>query len=593
MARNPVCAPNSARRARGCRAPAFALLALLAGAALADTVKVEVGGLNKLERANVLSLLGIAREQGDPTLSEGRIRLLHRRAKDDIRAALEPFGYYRVVVASNLQHEGANWYATYNVEIGPQIPIAEFDLQVQGEGASDAAFAALRAKLPIVVGAPLLHANYEEARRMLTRLATDRGYFDARFTRHEIRVDLARYTATIYLYFDTGPRYRFGPVMLETGGELSRDWLIRYVRFREGDDFDAAKLTELQSALVGSDYFSTVDVRPVPERAEGGRVPVEVRLALRKRDRYTAGAGFGTDTGARGKLGWERRYIGDRGQRFGTELNVSQIRTALTAQYTIPVYNPITDAIVLSTGWTHDYPDTSDSRTVKTGISLTRGFGEWRLTGYTTYQRERFEVANDSGDVTVLMPGATALWVRADNRVYTRRGYSVQLDVRGANDYLVSDVNFLQGRAQAKAIFPAGEDARLIVRGDGGATRMQAFDDMPATLRFYAGGDNSVRGYAYNSIGPLNAQGEVTGGKYLLVGSVEYEHRIYEKWSAALFYDYGNAFLGLGAGEPFKKGAGVGLRWRSPIGNVRLDVASAISEPDRPWRIHFTLGPDF
>ncbi len=592
MARNPACARSSARHARGYRAAfAFALLALLAGGALADTVKVEVGGLGEIQRKNVLNLLGIAREQGDPSLSEGRIRLLHRRAEADIRAALEPFGYYRAVIESRLRHEGAEWYATYNVQIGPQIPVAEFDLQVLGAGAGDPAFATLREKLPIVVGAPLLHANYEEARRMLTRLATDRGYFDARFTRHEIRVDLTRYTATVYLHFDTGPRYRLGPVILESGGQLSRDWLMRYVRFREGDAYDVARVNELQSSLAGSDYFSTVDVRPAPEQADAGRVPIEVRLALRKRDRYTAGAGFGTDAGARGKLGWERRYIGDRGQRLGTELNVSQIRTALTAQYTIPVYNPITDAIVLSTGWTHDYPDTSDSRTLKTGISLTRGFGEWRLTGYTTYQRERFEVANDSGDVTVLMPGATALWVRADNRVYTRRGYSVQLDVRGANDYVVSDVNFLQGRAQAKAIFPAGERARLIVRGDGGATRMQAFEDMPATLRFYAGGDNSVRGYAYNSIGPVNAQGEVTGGKYLLVGSVEYERRIYQKWSAALFYDHGNAFLG--AGEPFKDGAGVGLRWQSPIGNVRLDVASAISEPDRPWRIHFTLGPDF
>jgi translocation and assembly module TamA len=125
---------------------------------------------------------------------------------------------------------------------------------------------------------------------------------------------------------------------------------------------------------------------------------------------------------------------------------------------------------------------------------------------------------------------------------------------------------------------------------EGGHTSVKDFDNLPATLRFYAGGDQSVRGYAYNSLGPLDSLGSVAGGKYLLVGSIEYEHRLFEKWSAATFYDVGNAYNS--SSEDFKEGAGVGLRWRSPIGPLRVDVSWALSLEEHPWRFHLVVGPD-
>lgn len=570
---------------------ALGMAAVTASVANADTLHVEIEGLDAELRDNVLALLDAAREQASRDLTGDRIQLLHRQAEAEIRSALEPFGYYRPSIDKTLTHEGDAWRARYDIVPGPRMPIGQLELSITGDGANDSAFAAWRAKLPLAVGSALLHARYEETKRALSRLAADRGYFDARFTRNEIRVDLDRYTAAVFLDFDTGPRYRFGPVEFKVEGNLSPDWLSRYVGFEDGEPFDAASIADLQRDLFGTDYFSTVDIQPMPARARNGRVPIEVTMVQRKRDRYTTGVGYGTDTGARGTLGWERRYIGDRGQKFTSKLKVSQVRAGVSTQYTIPVYRPATDRIAFTANWTHDYPDTSDSRTLETGSSLTRGFGNWLLTGSLNVHRERFEVANDRGETTLLIPGTSALLVRTDDRIVARRGYRWQLDLRGASEDVVSDLSFLQGRAQLKVIQALGARGRLIARTDGGATRTDDFEDLPATLRFFAGGDNSVRGYAYQSIGPVNAEGEVTGGKYLLVGSIEYEHAVYKKWSAAVFYDVGNAFLG--AGEAFKAGTGIGVRWRSPLGNIRLDVANAVSEPDRPWRIHFTLGPDF
>jgi translocation and assembly module TamA len=130
----------------------------------------------------------------------------------------------------------------------------------------------------------------------------------------------------------------------------------------------------------------------------------------------------------------------------------------------------------------------------------------------------------------------------------------------------------------------------LITRLDIGRTGIDDFTQLPASLRFFAGGDQSVRGYSYNTLGPTDAQGAVVGGPHLLVGSVEYEHALASKWSAAVFFDQGNALNDFR--DPLKKGAGVGVRWRTPIGQIRVDVAAALSEPGRPRRFHISIGPD-
>ena len=109
-------------------------------------------------------------------------------------------------------------------------------------------------------------------------------------------------------------------------------------------------------------------------------------------------------------------------------------------------------------------------------------------------------------------------------------------------------------------------------------------------MRFFTGGAQSVRGYAYQSLGPVDANGEVTGGKYLVVGSIEFEHSFKNKWGVAAFYDVGNAINDIS--DDLKKGTGIGVRWKSPVGPVRIDLASAISLEGNPWRIHITIGPD-
>ncbi|MGD2173390.1 MAG: BamA/TamA family outer membrane protein, partial [Gammaproteobacteria bacterium] len=159
-----------------------------------------------------------------------------------------------------------------------------------------------------------------------------------------------------------------------------------------------------------------------------------------------------------------------------------------------------------------------------------------------------------------------------------------------ADENFASDIDFSQVTAGLKFITSFGPRDRIIARGGAGGTETPDFDQLPASLRFYTGGSQTVRGYKYNSLGPTNDDGEVIGARYLLFGGIDYEHYFNDRWGMALFIDAGNAIDSFD--DDLEQGAGFGLRWKSPIGPVRIDLANAISDEDRPWRLHVNIGPD-
>jgi translocation and assembly module TamA len=573
---------------------------LLFAAPTVAAIEVSVEGLPKALQEPVLAQLSIEQHKRETGLSPAAIRALHTRAVGEIRAVLKPRGYYRVQVDAELTSGEKDYVARYRVDLGPALPIGTLDLRVTGDGLNDPMIAALLKDFPLRQGEALDHERYETAKEQLTRLGADRGYLDAVLTRHEVQVDLVAYTANVVLHYETGARYRFGAVEFEPGSGLDPKLLARYVPFSAGEPFDAGQLLEFRRGLVDSDYFQQIEVTPRRDLAVDREVPIKVKLVPRSPNKYTFGLGYGTDTGVRGKAGWEIRQLNEAGHRLFNEINASQVRSDLTVRYIVPVQDPRTDQLTYSIGAVSEYPDTSESTRVTAGVAYTQSNGIWRLTegriaGWRStyglnYWRERWETGSENGRTTLFLPTASWMYLNTDNRLITNRGWRAQLDLRGSSTSLASDVTFGQARLQTKLIEPLGDRGRVIARVEAGATWTDNFSELPSSLRFYAGGDQSVRGYAYNSLGPKDLNGQVIGGPNLLVGSLEYEHRILEKWSLATFYDVGNAMEGFDG--PYFSGAGIGVHWKSPIGLIRLDVAVALTPEDRPWRLHVVIGPD-
>jgi len=566
------------------------LLSGMTAVQAAVSIDVKLDGLDREQKRNVLAFLTIEQQRKADDLTERRIRRYHNRAIQEIETALQPYGYYQPVIESSLEQDGDKWVARYVIEPGPPVIISEIDLRFEGAGKDDPAVTGVAKSLPVKVGEQLVHADYELAKTRFRAAVLNNGYRDARYLRSEVRVYREKNQAGIFLHLDTGNQAFFGPVRFE-GGDMNEELLRRYIPFKTGDIWSASRLLELQRGLVDSGYFAIVNIVPQPAADDSSQIPIDIILTPNKLQKYTVGLGFSTNFGPQGSLGWLHRRINHYGHRLSAETNVSSVRQDISTTYAIPLSKPRTDVLEIRGSFRKE--DTTDVKSEVTELRVSHNFsrGDWRQVLALGYKHEIDDLADSDGISNLLIPQATWTLVRADNRLIATDGYRVELETSGSAEALLSDATFLQGIMRGKLVRAFGKQGRLVMRADAGATATGNFESLPATNRFFTGGDNSVRGYEYKSLAPENEDGDLIGGKYLLVGSVEYDYNVYGKWYLAAFYDIGSAF----SDSPIdaSSGAGVGIRWASPVGMVRVDVAAALSEAGNPLRLHITFGPDF
>lgn len=570
-------------------------LSFRAVCAFALTLDVKVEGLKGEWEKNVLALLAIYQERGDKELTEERVQALHRHAPDQIREALAPFGLYRVEVSDSLtppsQPEGT-WIASYRVVPGDAVRVGSVNYRIDGPGEDDPAFPTA---FPMKVGDVLLHSDYEKARSEISYIAGQQGYLDAQLVRHRVLIDMESYQAMIEFHLDTGPRYYLGEVTF-TQDLLADEYLEKFVAFEPGAVYDQERLLSLQATLLGMEYFKQVEIVPHKENAGDDRiVPIEVVATPNKANKFRFGLGYATDVGPRTTLEWRRRYVTRWGHRFKLELGVSQALQYLEGQYRIPIGDPTRDYVTIEPRF--ESYDTSSRQGVLYALQVGHSVvtpGGWRRTAGVDYRYEDSGVADEDSEATnELVPNISWAKTVTDDPIYTRDGYRIRFTLLGTVEGLVSPTSYLSGTLRLKWIKSFWDDYRLITRADLGATWADSLYDLPASRRFFAGGDNSIRGWAFDVLGPNDpVTNEALGGRYLAVGSLELERKIKGDWSAAVFSDFGNAF------DPdFQRdvevGAGLGLRWLSPIGQIRMDLAFALTKDDPPNpRLHLVIGPD-
>jgi translocation and assembly module TamA len=571
------------------------LLALALGAGLAQgaapRLAVEVEGLEGEARDNVLAFLSIQQYRDSAELSDASVERLHARAPDEVRAALRPLGYYRPKVEASLAEVEGGWRARYLIAPGEPVRFAGFDVAVGGPGRDAAGFARAIEGSPLELGAPARHADYEALKRALLAAAEDDGYLEARFATSALEVDPAAGTARVRLALETGERTFFGEVTFDQS-VVSPELLARYVEIRAGEPYSVRRLLELQYALNDSDYFRLVDVAPQREAIDAQRrVPIVVRLTARERQRWTFGFGYGTDTGPRGSIGYEDRRLNAAGHRGSVELSDSEVKTEVTFRYTIPLARPASERLGFEAKLVEEDLGDTQSRRQQLGASLSKTFGALRQVSYMSYDQERSDLPSGPDlRSSLLVGGTTFSQRRSDSPLYATRGYRWSFDAHGAHDSLLSDLTFLQYRVEGKAIWPLDDRSRLLVRGEYARSLFAALDALPTSQRLFAGGDQSVRGYGYDSLGDTDVDGKVIGGTRMFSAGVEVDRMFSERWGAAAFVDLGDASASSSLSP--KVGAGVGLRWRSPIGLLRLDVGWALDSDIGGWHLHFAIGPE-
>lgn len=562
------------------------LLCLTCGGAYGS---VTFSGLNEDLEKNARALMALA--SAPCVAPDWRIERLFRDADGQLREALEALGYYRYSVAKTLSFEDPEcWLATFDVEPGEPVLIRDISVNIEGDVLNDTGFAAGATVERPVPGSVLNHGQYERYKRSILARLTTRGYFDAQLIDSKVIVNETMDSADVTIHVDSGPRYRFGEVQF-TEGILAPELLAGYLKFGAGDPYDASHIAGLYESLTGSGYFSRVSITAEPVEGHGQDIPVSVALTPAKRRVYSAGIGFATDTGIQGRLGYANRRRNDRGHQFDARLYLSQVDSELTGTYRWPRGRPDAEWVAVYGGFLRKRTDTSRSDKTTVGARVARNRTEdWLETPYIDFSNEDFLVANQVDTARLLTPGIK--WEATIGRDLRRlpSGRRMSLDLRGAHETLLSDATFFQATASAKWITSLGQSTRLLARTDLGVTVTDQFEQLPATFRYFTGGDTSVRGYDFETIGPLDAEGNVTGGKNLTVLSLEADWLVSGNWAVAVFADSGSAFNG--SDIDMKTGIGVGLHWYSPVGPIRVDLAHPLDDPDSNYRLHITFGPD-
>jgi len=496
-------------------------------------------------------------------------------------------GYYRLQQTTRFELTDDCWRLLVEVDAGEPVLFGNIDVAVECHADL---FRSATADLPINNGAQLNQSAYVRIKTNLSSLAVEQGFFDARFSRSALQIDLVSNTADVDLMFSPGPRYRIGDVNIEQTDSLSEEFIKRFLGLEAGAYYSSETLLGMRNSLNSSNYFANVSVSPLLDEAANQEIPVRVALTMRPQKVYSAGVGVTTDIGPRVRFDYEDRYRNRSGHSIEVNAGISPVQQNANASYSIPLSNPATESLDLSYGYLGE--DTRSFNNDSAKVAATYRFinrWDWRQQMSLSLQHDESEVGGEVVAADFVIPGVTIDRTSADDALYPSRGWRLFAELRGASDTLLSSESFVQVNLAGKAIRSFGA-SRLLFRFDAGTTVTDDLDSLPTSIRYFAGGDQSVRGYRYETLGPENEAGDVIGGKHKLSVGLEYDFPVMDNWKLAVFADTGNAFNDF-ADYELKTGAGIGVRWLSPIGPIRVDVASALDDGNK-LRLHVTMGPD-
>ncbi len=624
--------------------PLLILLMMMPDRLPAAGLKFEISGIEEPELSNVRNRVDPFQLTRRSSYSQGYLESLRRKSEQGAREALRPYGYYHASVNSEVtQSAQGEWLLKLHITPGPPLLIREVKIELRGDGSGLSELRKWQAQWPLTVGKRLIQPQWERQKQKVLDIAGSYGYLLAEFTQRELAVDLERNEAVLTLILETGEQAVMGEVSFLQDG-VKPQVLKNLPRFKAGDPYDAWLLEKFRIDIWKTGYFSRIDIVEDRRLEESPpRVNLAVSMKPRKPNTYQGSIGVGSDTGPRLQFSWNRHLISDNGDNFSlvsgwqdhnNELfvrgNYRKPRLSKARQFWVADglikkenedllvrENEFDESLIkLANGNINDYLLRLGRLKIRNRHS---GYMQLFETIYTEFLRETIDYRLNPSDP----PALVELLARGASDIpFARRSDSLTIGINfnlpaiqgngfetvgqrhrawafTSNKAWGSDINFSQVYISSRWNFIKGQRWKFMLRGEAGYSDAQvknvltevdgrtievSLTALPNLYRFKAGGSTSVRGYGFES---LSSNG--IGSNNIVTASAEMEYMFLPNWSLAAFFDVGNAFNNW-SNIDLKKGAGVGIRWYSIAGPIRVDIAKGLDYPDKPWRIHFTIG---
>lgn len=571
------------------------LLALACGPAAAK-IEIAIPDATPEVANNVRAFLSLTRYAEREDVTPEIMGRLQRRIVAETQRALEPLGYYDAQVTYESARTGDDWKVTLHVTPGRPVRLSEVHIDVTGEGRNAHAIREVLDAKALKPGLRLNHGTYESVKDTLLRVAKNDGYLDAHLTTNELLIDRNERRATVNIALETGARYYYGTIATEQD-VITDDAMRRLLRMKEGDAYTLDSLLRTQYVLDDSQYFKSADIDSGDPDREAHTVPVTIKATPNRRHKYSASVGYATDTRMRGQFSWDDRRVNEHGHRAKVDLTGSAVLNSISGRYVIPVMDVALEKLEFGAAITDQELGDTRSQREELSAGLTQVVGRWQRVLFVTFSEERTTLpATDTepeqkNDAFLIIPGISFATLPSYVLGTRMRPYSLYAELRGSPSTLGSDSSFLQFRAQAERIFTLSDLWSLRTRAEIGVSWVDDFSELPASQRFFAGGDRSVRGFGLNELSPKDDAGNSIGGRNLLTGTIEVERRLPRNFGVAGFYDFGNAFNNFG--DPLEYSVGLGVRWHIAVASLGIDVAQPLSESGRNPRLHLYISTLF
>ncbi|MDB6062140.1 MAG: surface antigen [Verrucomicrobiaceae bacterium] len=540
---------------------------------------IEIEGVNDALTDNIRNHIGEISEA-----EQQRPRLLKQKITDSIRDATQALGYYEATFRYSVEKD------TLHIVVNAGEPTLwnAAQISIAGEASVLKPARQLMEAAPFHSTQVVDHSVYEKFKRELLEACQANGFLDAFYAESRLLVDVQQHRATPILKIEGGQRYRFSAPTFE-GSKLDQNLLQRLSPIEPGSYYSKTTLTKLQRNLQQSRYFREIDVRT--SKVDGHTFAIAVHLSDAPRHQFSVGAGYGTDTGPRAKFRWERPFVNTQGHKLTTELSISQPTQTLAFEYHIPLRKPLDESLNLTTSWERKLVQDTSSTIGTLGFFFSDRYDQTWVANYgATFYNESYQQGNEPRKlVAYIAPDFNLTQIVLPEGVDPLSGRKAWLDVLGSTPSLGADASFLRTDIGYKQIFNTFGQQLLIARVEFGAINTGSIEDIPSSQRFFTGGDQTVRGYDFESLATKDANGQLIGGRFLNAGSVEYSIKVAERWRAAFFSDIGRAYND--GNEPWHKSVGIGARWLSPVGQIRVDFAVPINDEVKGFRIHIFIGP--
>ncbi|MGN1357251.1 MAG: autotransporter assembly complex family protein [Succinivibrionaceae bacterium] len=517
---------------------------------------------------------------------------------EEITRAVQVYGYYHPQITVKLADEAdfRNGLVYVEVERGTPVTIEKINVSYGVDSRVEKLLKDLEVKNKIVPGQKFTHVRYESYKSDILANAISRGYLKARITESRAVIYKDENKAEIFLTLDPGVRYKIGRINY-IGFDEAQDMAARLSPLKQGAYLDTDDMVTYSQKLYQSGYFQSADVSLDYDHInwadmENVNLPINVRLSRKPYTLAEVGLGFSTDENVRFQLSHRNPWINNYGHSFNSRLKVSSVNSFVEGNYIIPHNDPINDYYRINASYEHkDNDDTLYDSFLISGHYVINDPSSWDRDYFVEYGYDDFVQGSNDGWSSLIMPGISLSRTRMDSPIDPAFGYRVTVTFKTSLEKLLSTERISYADIVLKGLFAPTKDSRVLLRYEQGFLIGGSMSSIPPRLRFFAGGDQSIRGFGFEKIAPEDSGGNLLGGRYMSVGSAELQVPVSENLRLATFLDGGVVTNDYRENTDLKMGTGFGIRYLSPVGAIRLDLGFGISEVHMPIKLHFGIGP--